>query len=218
MPSPHLVLALALGQRRRGRGVAGIGDDQRIEGKRQEILVLPHRIVGDRGHVAAVPRQVCSESAARSGPATGASSAAPGAAPAPTRSTTAAIQNGATGCSAKRKPALSDPSACPRLPAAACLPSSAPDAARSRSSSSYDRTGPIMPTPVATTAPFTRTPGRSFPHPTSCRLRRATSSPRSSTGTSGTCSPPQAAARTGAPSAPLRRSGRAAVACGARRG
>lgn len=71
---------------------------------------------------------------------------------APTNMTSAATQNGAMGTNAKSEPALIDPSACPRLLAAACWPSNAPGAAEWISSNSYDKTGPIIPIEVATIA------------------------------------------------------------------
>lgn len=66
--------------------------------------------------------------------------------------TSAAAQNGAVGTNAKSEPALIDPSACPRLLAAACWPSNAPGAAEWISSNSYDKTGPIIQIEVATIA------------------------------------------------------------------
>lgn len=71
---------------------------------------------------------------------------------APSNRMAAAVQNGAIGANVNNEPALIEPSAWPRLPAAAWRPSSAPSASALRSSNSYDSTGPIIPAPVATTA------------------------------------------------------------------
>ena len=64
----------------------------------------------------------------------------------------AAAQNDAIGATGNNESARIEPSACPRLPAAARRPSSGLGASAWRSSKTYDNTGPTIPAPVATMA------------------------------------------------------------------